>query len=57
VRAMAGVDRCDGQRAAWRGKSLMAQVGWLDFSAREAIILHKIERWLEICASRGLLCE
>ena len=40
-----------------RARLHIAQVDWLDFSARDAIILHKTERWLESRAIRGLLYE
>lgn len=40
-----------------RARLHIAQVAWLDFSARDAIILHKTERWLESRAIRGLVYE
>jgi hypothetical protein len=46
-----------GKALPGRARSHIAQVDWLDFSARDAIILHKTERWLESRAIRGLLYE
>jgi hypothetical protein len=40
-----------------RARLHIASVDWLDFSARDTIILHKTERWVESRAIKGLLYE
>jgi hypothetical protein len=57
VRVMPGGDRCRWRTCGLACQAGGAQVGSLDFYSRRAIILHKTEGWLDICAIRGLRCE